>query len=250
MALTSYLFYTTRLLQNPAAPTPLYATADLTAYINQARTQLAAEAECIRVMGNLTVTQAAGYGPYQFASIALPGTPATTGVGSVANVRQAWYQVGSGQKRVTIRPFEWFSLYNMNTAAPATGSPSALAQYGQGGNGTLYVSPPPDSTYVLPLDCVCWPVLLVDDTTIEAIPYMWTDAVPYYAAYLALLSAQTGVRAAEADKMLQRYEQFISRARSGATPSVLPWQAAQVPNPVRAGQLGQQAQPGQGGQGG
>ena len=60
-------------------------------------------------------------------------------------------------------------------------------------------------------DCYCTPIVLVDDTTAEAIPYPWTDAVPYYAAYLAYLDAQ---RADDSDRMFKQYEMFMKRARN------------------------------------
>jgi hypothetical protein len=71
----------------------------------------------------------------------------------------------------------------------------------------------------------------VNDTTAEAIPYLWTDAVPYFAAYLALLSSQTGARTADADKMMQRYTEFVERAKRAATGDVLPWQYQGQPVP-------------------
>ena len=92
------------------------------------------------------------------------------------------------------------------------------------------------------------PIALVDDTTPEAIPYLWTDAVPFFAAYFALLSAQAGARQAEADRMFARYQEFTNRARRFATPSVLPFIYPQSGNPVQANQLGLQPAGGGGGQ--
>ena len=240
--LLAYLNATARLLQNPAAPSPLYSTADLTTYINSARGQLAGEAECIRFMGSLSLTL--GTRVYPFSAIVLTGGSAA-GIQGVLNVRTAWYQVGNGQKWMRPRPFEWFSLYELNSPVPSSGAPQTWAQFAQGALGSIYVSPLPDGAYTLPLDCVCYPIPLVDDSTVEAIPYLWTDAVPYYAAYLALMSAQTGARTQEALGMFKLYSEFVSRARQASTPSVLSAQYAQVPSPVRANQLG--IQPAQGG---
>lgn len=241
--LTSYLAATSSLLQNPAAPNPLYSTASLTTFINSARGQLAGESEAIRFMGTLPLVAAQRV--YPFTSISLSGA---AGVQGVLNARMLWYQVGQGQKMIRPRPWEWFGLYELNTAVPKSGAPKVWAQYGQGAEaqavpfpvegGSLYISPLPDTVYTCPVDCVCYPIPLVDDTTPEAIPYLWTDAVPYYAAYLALLSAQTGVRTQEAQGMFKLYSEFVQRARRASTPSVLPGIYPQNPSPVRANQLG------------
>jgi hypothetical protein len=64
---------------------------------------------------------------------------------------------------------------------------------------------------------------LASDATIEAIPYPWTEAVPFYAAWLALMTVQ---RQADADKMMVRYMELMSRARQETTPTFLPENAA------------------------
>jgi hypothetical protein len=93
------------------------------------------------------------------------------------------------------------------------------------------------------VDCVCYPAALTTDTDPEAIPYPYTDSVPYYAAYLAYLSSQ---RAADADRMWQQYQLFSSRARQISNGSVNPGQYPQSGSPVRANQLGVQPQQGGG----
>lgn len=234
--LTSYLNATGLLLQNPVAPTPLYSTANLTTFINTARSQLAGETECIRVMGYLPLV--AGVQIYPFSNI-VTGV-LTMGVQGVLNVRNAWRSVASGQVWIRPRPFEWMSLYGLNNAVPEQGPPTEWAQYAQGVTGSIYVTPVPDTAYQLNLDMVCYPIPLVDDTTVEAIPYLWTDAVPFFAAFYALMSAQSTSRDADADKMFQRYQLFAQRARQASTPSVLSGMYPQQPPLVRQGQLGMQ----------
>jgi len=221
--LNAYLTATQNLLQNPAAPAPLYTTTSLTTYINSARGQLAGESQCIRCMVSLPI--AAGTTLYPYANINVSGV---AGVQGVINVRTLWYTSGAGQLWVAPQTFEEFSLYALNSSVSTPGPPAIWAQYGQGASGSLYVSPVPDQSYGGMVDTACYPIALVDDTTTEAIPYLWTDAVPYFAAYLALLSAQTGARTAEADKMFQRYSLFVQRARAASTPAVLPWMFEQT----------------------
>jgi hypothetical protein len=222
--------------------TQIINTRDIIDYINEARQVLAAEAQCIRVLGTLPLVIASN-GPYQYQNIVLPGSPSTTGIAGVLNVNTIWYSVGTGQKWVAPRPWPWFSLYGLsnpvlgNTAGP----PVEWSQLAQGTFGSFYVSPPPDSNYALNVDCVGYPVSLTTDTTVEAIPQVWQFAVPYYATYLAMLSMETGGSTAEADKMLGRYQSYLGVGRRGSTPFILPSQNPQVPNPTRPNQLAQQA---------
>jgi hypothetical protein len=218
--LTAYLNATANLLQNPAAPNPLYSTASLTTYINTARGQLAGEGQCIRFLGQIPTV----IGQRQYFSGAITGLG--TSVAGALAVRGLW---NGGNIWVQPETWEEYSLFDLTSTA--VGPPQRWAQYGSGTSAAIFIAPVPDAIYNLEVDCVCYPIPLVDDTTAEAIPYLWTDAVPYYAAYLALLSAQTGARTAEADKMFERYQEFVVRARIGTTPGVLPWQLPQVPVP-------------------
>ena len=237
--LTAYLTRTQQLLQNPPATSQLYSTADLTSYINSARGQLAGETECIRQYVPLPIALSARSAA--FGSATFP-----TGVAGIFTVRGVTINLASGQVWMRPRPFPWFQTYHLNNPVPQPGQPNVYSQYGQGSTGTLYVDPLPDNNYTLNLDAVCSPIALVDNTTVEVIPYPYTDAVPYYAAYLALTSAQ---RTADAQGMWQQYQTFASRARSMSNGAVNPGQYPQGGNPVRAGQLGMQAQQGGGGQG-
>ena len=218
--LTAYLNATANLLQNPAAPNPLYSTANLTTYINTARGQLAGEGQCIRLLGTFATVIGTRNTPIPTISFS------DSEIGGALAVRGLWL---NGSAWVQPETWEEYSLFDLTS--DAVGSPARWAQYGSGTIANVFVAPVPDAIYSVEADCVCYPIPLVDDSTAEAIPYLWTDAVPYYAAYLALLSAQTGARTADADKMFERYQEFVVRARVGTTPGVLPWQLPQVPVP-------------------
>lgn len=237
MLLSEYALQTNQLLQNPAAAAnPLYAADDITSFINRARVQLAGDGECIRNMAALNLVE--GQRVYPFSAITL-GDPAA-GIEGIFNVRFIWYQVGTGQAAIRPRPWAWFSQYRLNNPVPSEGPPKVWAQYGQGETGSLYIDPLPDMAYVLPLDTVCVPIDLVDDTTVDAIPDPFTAAVPYFAAFLACLSAQSGARQADAERHLQRYTEFKNRARTYSTPSILPSQYEQTPSQTRGNLLGLQ----------
>lgn len=168
---------------------------------------MAADAECIRLEGSLALVN--GTRGYTFSQI----TTTLTTVSSVIAVRS----IKNGATPIDFRNYEWFKQYYLNNGL--TGTPLRCAQLGQGVSGTLVFNPTPNAALTLSLDCVYLPNALVDDTTVEAIPSLWTDAIPFYAAWLALQSLQ---RQADANAMLERYQLLIRRGRQLATPSELP----------------------------
>lgn len=245
--LTYYLNRTTQLLQNPAAPTSLYATADVTTWINDARGWVAAEAEAVRRIA--TVQTVIGQRAYNFSSL----TIGDSSVAGVIHVRRISYNLGGGQKWFQGRPWEWFDIYHLNNVVPVNGPPNIWSQYGQGsagqgsitgiGGGTMssgsfYLDPPPDAVYTLNCDCVCYPASLALDTDPECIPYLFTEAVPFFAAYLALLSAQTNARMADAERLQGYYQSFIQRARKASNPSVNRGDYQQAQDPTMTAKLG------------
>lgn len=218
--LNAYLATTNQLLQNPAATSTLYDQTQLTDYINEARVQVAGEARCIKVIGTFSLTPAS-QGPYAWSSIALP---AGVGIAGVLGVRMLRYQLAtSNQVPIAAQSWPWFQQYDLNVIATDAAAPREWAQYGEGVNGTLYVWPPPDIAYGMYADTWCYPSALGSDADPEAIPQLWTVPVPYYAAYKALIAAQTGARRQDADQMMQLYELFMKRARGLVTPDVTPW---------------------------
>lgn len=240
--LTQYQNATTRLLQNPAAPVTLYATADINTWINTARFQMAGEEFCVRALA--TQNTVSGQVAYPFSGLSL-GTPAMTGIQSVINVRRINYASGSGQRQLVFRAWEWFDYYHLNNPVPSSGPPKTWAQYQQGAapnvpagtgssttgaGGTFYIDPAPDDIYALTCDCATLPQTLASDADIEAIPYPWTDAVPYLAAWYALLSAQTNARTADAERMYNYYTEFRDRARKASNSPVLGYQYEGAPD--------------------
>lgn len=231
-------------MQSPSAPTSLYSTANLNIWLNLARGQVAGEARCIRYMG--TISTVVGQRAYNFSSINT-GVSATNGIQGAIHIRSITYNVGDGQQWIYARPWEWFMFYHLNNPVPQNGAPVDWAQFGQGsaGSGTgsgatgsFYLDPPPDFIYTLNLDLVCYPIALVDNSTVEAIPYLWTDAVPFFAAYYALLSAQTNARQADAQRYFQYYQTFMQRARDSANADVNPGMYSQATDPSVINKLG------------
>jgi hypothetical protein len=222
----------------------------LTRWINIARGQIAGESEAIRFMASIptVINQRA----YNFSAINT-GVAATNGIQGVMNVRAITYNIGqntyglSGQQWITPRSWEWFTLYHLNNPVPDVGPPATWSQFGQGSAGTgtgssatgsFYIDPPPDAVYQLNLDCVCYPIALAADADPEAIPYQWVDCVPFFAAYYAYLSSQTGARQADAERMFNHYKEFVQRARQAANPSVNRSIYEQASDPAQAAKMG------------
>jgi hypothetical protein len=218
VALNAYLLNVRILLHDPVAQ--FYTDTTLTNFINQARDQIALEGECIRGIGNITLS--VGTESYPFTSAVVPTTPLGIVAGGMISVR-ALTIIGSGVPNMVMesRNWDWFNFYNRGFSTPSTqGKPSVWSVLSQGRTGLIYISPLPSSNnYALQVDGVWLPVDLTADITPEALQFPWTDAIQYYAAYLAYIDSQ---RMPDADHMFQLYEEFMARARAGVTPQVTP----------------------------
>lgn len=247
--LEQYITRTQRLLQNPAPNNSIYPRELIIDYVNTARRQLAGESRCIRRIG--TIDTVVDQRPYSFADINI-GVAATTGIAGIFHVRRINYVSGDGELYIAPRPWEWFDQYCLNNPVPLSGElgtrvPQTWSQFGQGGqtpnattvqSGSFYLDPIPDSVYTLRCDCVCYPNDLETDDNPEAIPFLFTDAVPFFAAYYALLGSQAQARRADAEAYYGYYQTFIERARIASNPDVLQWQYEGSSDPAQAGKAG------------
>ena len=126
-----------------------------------------------------------------------------------------------GSSKPTLTHTSW-GYFQANYRVWANGwlnNPVAWAQYGQGASGSIYLAPIPSSAFSMDWDTYCVPTALNSDTDGEALPYPWTDAVPYYAAYLAYSNAQ---RPNDATAMLNQYKMYMMRARAFSEPPFIP----------------------------
>lgn len=231
MALADYETQVLALIQAPSSPIPLVDTATLTTYINMSRMQVAGQGLCIRNYAQLVLV--AGTQQYPFSAI----TGLSSGVNGIFNIRQAWCNDPgtSGQAWISPRPFEYFGYFFLNDAVPPTGQPTDWSQFGQGEGGSIFVYPTPDQAYTLNLDVVGVPINLSDDSTPEVIPALWTQAVPFYAAWLAFLSLQ---RAGDGANMRKLFEEQMALARHAANPDIQIEAWSQSQHPTMANQLG------------
>lgn len=93
--------------------------------------------------------------------------------------------------------------------------PTFGSQFGQGTNGSFYLYPLPSQAYQMEWDCFCLPQDLLTDQDIEALPQPWTEAVPYFAAHLAMLELQNWN---SARGYLELFDQFVHRYSTYARP--------------------------------
>lgn len=229
-ALSQYLAITQSLIQTPQSPIPLLTTALLTTYINIARGQVAGQGECLPAFGSLAVNT--GSVNYPFSSISFPESSIISGV---INIRMIQVPVaGGGMQRLYPREWPWYVTFVSSRRVPKIGPPKIWAQYRQGSLGVIYLNHL-DAAYTLNVDAICYPVDLVDDNTPDGIPYLWSDAVPFYAAYYAYMAMQ---RQADADHMLQRYSQMMESAHAAVTPAVQPGSFPQGPDPMMSNRIG------------
>jgi len=192
---------------------------DIDFYVNDARVQIALAAECLRQPAALTMI--AAQQPYSFTAMTLTAAPTVpAGIAGVGNVRVAYLGlVTGGRRRLEMRACEWFDAYFLCQSAPVPGPPVITSRLQPGLSGTLWFAPAPDAAYPIQIDAVAYPSPLSFDTDPEALPLPWTDAVPFYAAYLAFLSVGQPDAAAA---MWGEYQKFETRGTQLTTPTRQP----------------------------
>ena len=143
-------------------------------------------------------------------------TPGANGIQGVLAVAVSW-----GSTRPALKRRSWDS-FQAKWRAWANGwlnNPIIWAQYGQGANGSIYLAPIPTNPFNMEWDTYCNVAALASDSDPEAIPYPWTDCVPYYAAYRAYFNAQ---RYQDAQQMYTEYQKYLGTARKYSDPPFIP----------------------------
>jgi len=144
-------------------------------------------------------------------------TPGVQAIHGVMSITASW---GASRPMLGRKDWTTFQAKYRAWAAGWLNNPVVWAQYGQGAKGSVYLAPIPANGFNMEWDTYCVPIALVDDSTLEAIPYPWTDAIPYYGAYRALLG--NAQRAQDAANLFAQYEQFMKRARAMSETPFIP----------------------------
>jgi len=173
--LSSEILDTRRLLHD--ANGNYWQDSELTDYINAARRRVVADTGCNRVLQ----TQNLLVGQETYLLSALPQGNSTI---DILNLTCLW---GSSRYVLNYMPFTEFNS-KMRAWQSFQSRPAVWTRYGQ---GTVYVGPIPDQTYVSEWDTVCTVADLVNMADTETIMFPYTESIPYYAAYKAKYKEQS-----------------------------------------------------------
>lgn len=134
----------------------------------------------------------------------------------VISVAATWGGMKPALGQIT---FGAIQAYYRSYAVPTTGQAYLWAKYGQGIAGSIYLWQIPSTSQSMDWDCICLPTDLVDDTSVDAIPQPFSEAVPYYAARLCYLNAQ---RYPDAEMMKDEYKMRATDARVATSGPMIP----------------------------
>lgn len=142
--------------------------------------------------------------------------PGVSGIFGVQSVAVAW-----GAMKPVLKNVDWSSMqaYMRSINYATSAYPAVWAQYKQGHSASIYLYPVPSQLNQMEWDCYCDVIDLVDDTTVEAIPDPYDQAVPFKAAYYAYMNAQ---RRDDAAMMDSEYKRYMREGRAMSTPSMVP----------------------------
>lgn len=142
--------------------------------------------------------------------------PGISGIIGVQSIAVSW-----GAMKPVLRYSDWsgFQAYLRSYNVGTQNYPTVWAQYGRGRAGTVYLWPVPSIVASMEWDCYCQPVPLVDDTTIEALPEPWQDAVQFKAAEYAYNNAQ---RRDDSNWAAAEYKRYLRENELYVQPSMVP----------------------------
>lgn len=135
----------------------------------------------------------------------------TSGIATVQGILSIALNQGTITPVLDHKPWVELQAYMRAYNTSYTSYPAVWSQYAYGINGSFYLWPVPSQIYGMDIDTYCLPISLAVDSDPEALPYPWTECVPYYVAYWALMNAQ---RSGDAKMMKDQYDEKILEARS------------------------------------
>ena len=191
-------------------------------YVNRSRRRIAYVSGCLRVLPPGTRTHRLQE-VYRFSDWKPLVQAVHPGIQSILAVRTLAVAIGPGGwkpvwRRTVFSDFQArFRIYN-GTYYGTVSEPGWYCQYGEGELGVLYLAPIPSQSNPLDVDCTCIPSDLLTDNDPELIPQPWADAVPWWAATLALIQQQRGD---DAKQMAALFNTEMPLAASVVCPQLL-----------------------------
>ena len=156
---------------------------------------------------------------YTFQSVSALVKANFPGVAQIISIQSVAVSWGSWKPAMRNLPWSMFQAYCRAWNIGEQNYPTVWSQYGQGENGSIYLYPIPSVLAQMDWDCYCSPIDLSLDTDVEALPHPFTEAVPFYAAYWAFMSAQNQDAAMA---MRAEYKNQMAEARSYVSPALIP----------------------------
>jgi hypothetical protein len=191
--LSGYITQTRRLLHDVNAN--FWTDAELTDYINDGRNTLVRDTGCNRVLQNHTAL-------YDVETIDFADLPEGVNTIDVLNVILYW-----GNTRIPLSYLPWTNFNaQMRYWQSYTGRPVAFSMYGP---KKIFIGPKPDQNYQMELDTVVMVDPMVNGADVETLPTPFTEAVPFYAAYIAKYKEQSY---GEAEIFKQEYSKHVLEA--------------------------------------
>jgi len=191
--LSGYITQTRRLLHDVNAN--FWTDAELTDYINDGRNHMVQDTGCNRILQSHTLV-------YNVETLNFSSLPQGDRTIDVLNINLYW-----GNSRYPLAYMAW-SDFNAQLRfwQNYTGRPVGFSMYGP---KTIYISPKPDQAYQIELDTVVLPTELTTQSPNETLPTPFTEAVPFYASYLAKYQEQSY---GEAEIFKQEYQKHVLQA--------------------------------------
>lgn len=149
---------------------------------------------------------------YNFADVDLSPFP---GVESIFAIKSVSILFSNFRYSLSCYSFSTYQALIRQWAQQWQYVPAVCAQYGQGVAGSFYMYPIPSQAYQMEWDCFCLPSDLTTNDSDEALPMPWTEAVPYYSAYLSFLSL---MNFNAAKFYLEQFDMFCNRYSTYARP--------------------------------
>lgn len=188
--LSGYITQTRRLLHDVNAN--FWTDAELTDYINDGRNTLVRDTGCNRVLQSHTA-------PASVETISFSALPQGDKTIDVINVNLYW-----GNSRIPLYYLAWTDFNaQLRYWQNYTGRPIAYSMYGA---KQLYIGPSPDQSYVMEFDTVVEVDPMVNGSDVETLPAPFTEAIPFFAAYMAKYQEQSY---GEAEIFDQQYNKHV-----------------------------------------
>ena len=146
---------------------------------------------------------------YPFSSVVFP---ATSGLSAVHMIHSVSIIFSNYRYSLPMYAFSTYQALIRQYANTYQYVPFFGAQYGRGAAGSFYTFPLPSQTYQMEWDCLCLPIDLVTDQSIEAIEAPYTDCVPWLAASYCYNELQNWNAARYYEQEFDRYMQIYGQA--------------------------------------